>query len=145
MKFIGKELKLWEIMKDGKNGEIYEITKCALTSYIGTQVKVQETQDYRGKYKTLVKPEASDNPTDASNIVTIFGCMGEATWKKVENVIYTPIDFTKTVQLLGKGFTVYKKRGSNYVSMSRFTSFEDVDIDDFSDLAGTQFYMKEVI
>ncbi|OEC78269.1 hypothetical protein [Bacillus halotolerans] len=145
MKFIGKKLKLWEIMKDGKNGEIFEITECALTSYIGTQVKVQETQDYRGKYKTLVKPEANDNPTDASNIVTIFGCMGEATWKKVENVIYTPIDFTKTVQLLGKRVTVYKKRGSDYVSVTRYTGFESIGIDDFSDLAGTQFYMKEVI
>lgn len=83
MKFIGKELKLWEIMKEGKNGEIYEITDCALTSYIGTKVKVQETQDYRGKYKTLVKPEANDNPTDASNIVTIFGCMGKLHGKRL--------------------------------------------------------------
>ncbi|MED4819176.1 hypothetical protein [Bacillus atrophaeus] len=143
MKFIGKELKLWEIMKEGKNGEIYEITDCALTSYIGTQVKVQETQDYRGKYKTLVKPEANDNPTDASNIVTIFGCMGEATWKKVEAVTYKPIDFMDAVNRLDQGFTVYRKKGKHFFSLSRYTSFEKARIEDFSDLIQTQFYKKE--
>ncbi|NRF01914.1 hypothetical protein [Bacillus subtilis] len=146
MKFIGKELKLWEIMKDGKQGEVYEITDCALVQYIGTQVKVEETQDYRGKYKTLVKPETKGCNSDASNIVTIFGCMGTATWRQVLTDPHKKISVHEAINRLNEGKTIYYKNGDNYQKVRRYTSFCSLGIDDFSDLImRAQFYKKEVI
>lgn len=137
---MNKLYELWEIYKDGKNGEIYEVVSCSVRDYIGHQVKVSAKTEGFESFKCLVKPDRySDNAE--SSLVTLYGCLGTAKFKKVEH--YEEITLADAVERLKDYRTVYYKFGTQYEELSRYTKFVDLFIDDFADLMNTKFYVKE--
>lgn len=129
--------ELWEIYKDGKHGDIFEVIDCVIPSYEGMQVKVV-TAD--GGYKALVKPEA-DNPDDATTLITVYGCLGTAKYKKVDS--FKKISFEDALNRINNFRTVYAFDGREYIQVSKYTDFEDIDVSDFADLLTKPFYIKE--
>ncbi|MGG4390515.1 hypothetical protein ABEU97_20495 [Priestia megaterium] len=134
-------MQLWEIFRDGKNGEIFEVVDCSVEGYLGMRVKVNAHSDITGDYKTIVQADADLESKDASKIVTIYGCLGTAEFKKVE--YYREIAFEEMTKLIHSFRTVYVKQGEEYKQISKYTSFDDIDIDDLADLMNKTFYVKE--
>lgn len=131
-------IQLWEILKDGKNGEVFEVVDCVLTQFIGTKVKVKETSDYRGHFKCLVEPDSKGE--DEKNLITLYGCLGTAKFKQVQE--FESISFEEAVERLHDYRAVYVLHAGEYQELSRYTDFVDLDIDDFSDLFCKPFFVK---
>ncbi|MEH7117242.1 hypothetical protein V7128_07445 [Neobacillus vireti] len=139
--FDGKAetFELWQIMKDGKDGEVYEVVDSKIFGFLGQQLKVQE----KDGFKCLVKADTSDEDMDASNLVPLYGALGTAKYKKVELYTYKEISIHHAIRLMSEYRTVYIKRAGKFKELGRYTDFEDLGIADMSDLMATTFYVKE--
>jgi hypothetical protein len=133
-----KRYELWEIMKDGKNNEVFEVVSCNLSSYIGTQIKVQVKEELWESYKCLVKADADGDGEEA--LATLYGCLGTAKYKKVQQ--FTEIKLSEALQMLEDYRVVYISNAGEKVELSRYTSMESLYISDFSDLMNKKFYKK---
>jgi hypothetical protein len=130
-------VELWEIFKDGKNGDIYEVVECIVEDFIGKKIKVSADANY----KALVSADTPDWSEDASNLVTLYGCLGTAKYKKVET--YKEITFDDAIKRVKDFRAVYIKQGNNYGHFNKYTAFEDLGISDLADLFNAKFYIKE--
>ncbi|APT46601.1 hypothetical protein [Bacillus safensis] len=143
---FGEIFETWEILKNGKNGEVFEIVHCALPVHIGLQARVTEETDHRGSFKSLVKAEAKPDDKDSSNLIQMYGCIVTAQWRKVEMYSYSSLSLHLALRMLAAGKTVYvksKDSSSEYKAVNRYTDFEDIGVLDFDDLANKSFYKKE--
>jgi len=132
-------IELWEIMKDGKHGEIFEVSECILSSYIGQQLMVEEKTDYRGKYKALIEASKKGDSSEQA-LFKLYGCLGTAKFKKVQD--YQEIDYAEALKMLGDYRVVYYLKDGNYMELSRYTDFSELDLVDFDDLFIRSFYKK---
>lgn len=133
-----KTVQLWEIMKDGKNGDIFEVDQCSIPSYIGQQVKVQFKREGSQSFKSLVKADAKGDSEDT--LFTIYGCLGTAKYRRVEQ--FDEVTFIQAMEKLDNHRMLYVKHGSNYVQFTKYTDFRGLGIDDISDLMNKTFYVK---
>ena len=140
MKQTGKKLyELWEIYKDGKNGEVYEVAQCVVPSYIGEKVKVFTSE---GNYKALVEADADVDYADSKSLVTMYGCLGTAKYRKVE--AYKPITLSEAIYKLENYRTVYVSDDAGEIkTLCKYTDLEDVGIYTIADLMDANFYVKE--
>jgi hypothetical protein len=135
----GNTVELWQIFKDGKDGEVYEVVDCSVESYIGMKIKVKADK----QHKALVKADTPSWDDDADNLVTLYGCLGTAKYKKYEQ--YKEITLEETIKRI-KGFrTVYVIDCGEYKEISKYTDFGFLDIGDFADLLNKKFFVKEDI
>ena len=135
-----KPVELWEIYKDGKDGDIFEITECTNDFYVGKKVRVIEDENFQGKYKALLK---ADTPEDMEHdtLVTIYGCLGTAKYSKVEKV--RQIDLETVIARLKNCQPVWlNKVGEGEKQFSKYADFKDLDIYDFDDLMKAEFFVK---
>ena len=141
MKQTGKKLyELWEIYKDGKNGEVYEVAQCLIPSYIGTQLEVKVGKLGKGSSKCLVSPEVEGDGEDA--LAKLYGCLGTAKYRKVEQ--YTHISIFQALSKLNNYRTVYiENDAGEKVALCKYTSLSDVDVYTMADLMDANFYVKE--
>lgn len=133
-----KTYELWEIMKDGKNGEIFEVVSCSLTSYKGHQLEVVTKKEHLGSFKCLVKPGATGD--GESVLATLYGCLGTAKFKKVEH--FEEIKYEEALKMLSEYRVIYSYQSGIYKELSRYTDLQDIYIEDFSDLMNKTFYKK---
>lgn len=133
----GNTLELWQIFKDGKDGEIYEVVDCSVEGYIGLKIKVKAD----GENKALVNADTPDWDADAGNLVTIYGCLGTAKYKLYQE--YKEITLEEAIKRI-RGFrTLYVFECGEYKEISKYTGFDFLEINDFADLLNKKFYVKE--
>jgi hypothetical protein len=131
-------IELWEIMKDGKDGEIFEVTSCNLSSFVGHKIKVSVKEELWESYKCLVNPDVEGEGEEA--LAKLYGCLGTATFKKLQQ--FEEITLAEAIERLNDYRLVYYRSGSGHKELSRYTDFDDLYVDDFSDLLSKQFYKK---
>lgn len=131
-------IELWEIMKDGSNGEVFEATDCCLPQYIGTKVKVKAHTE-RGKlYRCLVNPDATDDSKES--LAVLYGCLGTAKFRKVQE--YEELTLMDAIKRMQELRLVFIRSNGEYKEFSRYDDFRLMQVDDMSDLLSTIFYKK---
>lgn len=138
----------WEILKDGKHGEVYQVAECAVSDYKGLKAKVTEDRDSRGSFKSLVKADTPSSDKSSNNLIPMYGCIVTAKWEKVEQYSYALINNPhELVRLMQEGKTVYVKEPfrAEYKAVNPYTEFDSLGIADFDDLLSKPFYKKEAI
>lgn len=133
-------LELWEIMKDGSHGEVFEVTNCVLSQFMGHQIKVHEKEDMGASYRCLVNPN-SEGKGDSDEVLSkLYGCLGTAKFKKVEQ--YEEISFTEALNTMNNFRKVYVIKEGEKVEITRYTDFSDLYLTDFADLMNKTYYKK---
>lgn len=132
--------ELWEIYKDGKNDEVYEVAQCVVPASIGKRVKVFTAED---DYKTLVEADTDIETASTANLVTMYGCLGTAKYRKVEQ--YKQVTLSEALVLVRNRKPVFAlDENGEYVSFFRNTAFSDIDMFYVYDLLHSKFFVKEV-
>lgn len=129
-----ENIQLWEIMRDGKHGEVFEVVSCPLDSFKGHKIKVHAKAN---GCKCLVRPEAVTEGAD--ELVTLYGCLGGANFKKVEE--YITITLEDALNEVRNLHSIYIKNSLGvYTEITQYSAFRLLGIDDMSDLLRQQFY-----
>lgn len=127
--------ELWEIYKDGQDGEVFEVVNCIIPEKVGTQVKLLASE---GMYKALVHPDRFNK------IVQMYGCLGTAKYKKV--LSYKEISVFEAMRILMKPHSnrsVYILKGLSYERLTKSDRLEEFDIYSIQSLIGEKYYIKE--
>lgn len=141
MNINSNSIQMWEILKDGKDGQVFEVVQCNLSDFVGRQVKVKEKTTYGKKAKCLVKPDSTGD--SEANLVTLHGHLVTAKFKMIST--FKEISLSHAVTLMEENDeAVYISDGSAKRIWSKYDDFEDdLNIVDFDDLVSKKFYIRE--
>lgn len=131
-------IELWEIMKDGKNGEVFEVAECNVHGFNGTKIQVKETFEKGSRFKCLVNPNIKGE--GAESLATLYGCLGTAKFRKVQE--YEDITLIEAIERMQDYKLVYIRHMGEYKELTRYDDFSDFHVDGMSDLMVTTFYKK---
>lgn len=137
---------LSDIYRYGKDGDIFQVTRCSSTNYIGYQVRVEmDTSDSDHSYKCLVEADSPRGTDNAKYLVTHYGCLGTADFFLTND--YEQVDLLDVFTRLREGYPVYVRDGGLccYSQITNFTDFEDMHIEDFDDLMTKEFFVRKYV
>lgn len=139
--FYSRAYELWEILKDGQHGEVYEVVSCSVPDYVGSQVKVITESNHTGEYKALVRPDVKGLRGTEEDLVTLYGCLVTAKYKKV--LKYRAITVQEALSRLGNNESLYVLHEGEYVLVNKWQTFETLDFKYVYNLYNSTFYIKE--
>jgi len=130
-------LKYGELFLNAKHGETYEIVNCNVGELMGKKVTMKKT----GAGNLIMKKEGTLDSVDIDDIVTPYGGITGATYKKV--VTYEKVKLGDALNALSNGDEVFIKLGSDYVEVDdRDPLYEEYNIFDFEDLLESEFFIR---
>ena len=134
---MSKTFKYGELFLEAKHGDVYEIVDCNVGQLIGKKVTMKKT----GAGNLIMKKEGTIESVDIDDIVTPFGGITGATYKKV--VTYEKVKLGDALNAISNGDEVFIKMGSDYVEVDdRNSLYDEYNIFDFEDLLESEFFIR---
>lgn len=134
---MSKTFKYGELFLEAKHGDVYEIVDCNVGQLIGKKVTMKKT----GAGNLIMKKEGTIESVDIDDIVTPFGGITGATYKKV--VTYEKVKLGDALNAISNGDEVFIKMGSDYVEVDdRNPLYDEYNIFDFEDLLESEFFIR---
>lgn len=134
---MAETFKYGELFLKAKHGDVYEIVDCNVGQLIGKKVTMKKT----GSGNLIMKKEGTIESVDIDDIVTPYGGITGATYKKV--VTYEKIKLGDALNALSNGDEVFIKMGSDYVEVDdRNPLYDEYNIFDFEDLLESEFFIR---
>jgi len=139
---MSKTFKYGELFLNAEHGETYEIVDCNVGQLIGKKVTMKKT----GAGNLIMKKEGTIESVDIDDIVTPFGGITGATYKKVAE--YKKVDVGYALESIADGQDVFVKEehfdgDDSYTRIDETFFLDALGITDIDDLIKKEFYITK--
>jgi len=139
---MSKTFKYGELFLEAKHGDVYEIVDCNVGQLIGKKVTMKKT----GAGNLIMKKEGTIESVDIDDIVTPFGGITGATYKKVKE--YKKVDLGYALDSIKEGKDVFVKKehfdsDDTYFRIDKTFFLDALGLTDIEDLINKEFYITE--
>lgn len=135
----------WEVFKYAAEGDVFQLTQSTVPLYKDTKVYMHKTsKDSMVMHK--LQHEGYNYEGNGSNIITPYGAFTGGKFRRMKVLKErVKIDFNEALELanLYENIIAVKRNGKEYEINSPYFDFEDMDVEDFADMAAITFY-KEI-
>lgn len=134
----GSEYAFWEVFRYGNDKDIFEIIETGVSHFKGLRVQMKMTGS-----GLVMKAMGTHDTDNSEDIITPYGAITGATFKRVEQFI--PVHIGDAVNALKeeKHNVFIKDKHDRFEKVTLYTYLEDIEVVDFDDLMGRQFYIKK--